>query len=417
LGGNTGKIEMRSLGAIAVLIVALSAAAGSLAAAECDNPNALGISRTLTVDPTAQPLVGTMSYHDTLPLADHEVVLTLDDGPLPPHTGQVLDILAAECVKATYFMVGQMATAFPDWARKVAAAGHTVGTHSQSHPLTFHRMPLAKAQQEIDDGFASVQAALGDEFKVAPFFRYPGLLHQANSEAYLADRHIMAWSADVPGDDWKRRVSAQEIIRRSVSRLEDRSRGILLLHDIHKKTVAALPGLLAELKARGFKIVHVVPGPVQPAPFAEPDDAVASAPPAGDVIADPQHAASQSRAPAVAMAKIEAAANPLTLGGGAAAKDMAALADAAARRLATPPVRAKAAISKRAQASHVQARLRHAKAMRTAAAHGPVRAHRAAQQAQPSTFQQSTAPKGTRACANCRHIRVKKAHLVSPRSG
>jgi peptidoglycan/xylan/chitin deacetylase (PgdA/CDA1 family) len=414
LGGNTGKIEMRSLGAIAVLVVALSAAAGNLAAAECDNPNALGVSRTLTVDPTAMPLVGTMSYHDTLPLADHEVVLTLDDGPLPPHTREILDILAAECVKATYFMVGRMATAFPDWARKVAAAGHTVGTHSQSHPLTFHRMPLAKAQQEIDDGFASVQAALGDEFKVAPFFRYPGLLHQANSEAYLAERHIMAWSADVPGDDWKRRVSAKEIIRRSVTRLEERSRGILLLHDIHKKTVAALPGLLAELKARGFKIVHVVPGPTQPAPFAEPDDAVANAPPAGDVTADPRHAASQSGAPTVAMAKIEpaAAANPLTLGGGAAAKDMAALADAAARRLATPPVRAKAAISNRAQPSHVQARLRHAKAVRTAAAHGPVRAHHAAQQAQ-----QSTAPKGTRACANCRLIRVKKAHLVSPRSG
>jgi hypothetical protein len=220
----------------------------------------------------------------------------------------------------------------------------------------------------------------------------------------------MAWSADVPGDDWKRRVSAKEIIRRSVSRLEDRGRGILLLHDIHKKTVAALPGLLAELKARGFKIVHVVPGTVEPAPFAEPDDVVASAPPPGDVTADPRHAAPQSGVLTVAMAKIrpDAAANAPAVGGGAAAKDMAALADAAARRLAISPMRAKAAISNRAQA-----RLRHAKAVRTAAAPRPMRAHHAVQQAQP----QSTAHKGTRACANCRLIRVKKAHLVSPRSG
>jgi hypothetical protein len=145
--------------------------------------------------------------------------------------------------------------------RKVAEAGHTIGTHSFSHPLTFHRMPLTKAQEQIDQGFEAVQKALGSDYKVAPFFRYPGLLHQANSEAYLGERGIMAWSADFPGDDWKRRISPKEIVRRSLSRLEARGRGILLLHDIHKVTVAALPTLLAELKARGFKVVHVVPGP------------------------------------------------------------------------------------------------------------------------------------------------------------
>ena len=81
-----------------------------------------------------------MQYPETLPLADHEVVLTFDDGPLPPYTSRALDIFASECVKAIFFLVGQMAKAHPGTVRKIQAAGHTIGTHSNSHPFTFHRM-------------------------------------------------------------------------------------------------------------------------------------------------------------------------------------------------------------------------------------------------------------------------------------
>jgi peptidoglycan/xylan/chitin deacetylase (PgdA/CDA1 family) len=393
---------MRSLGALALLATALLAAAGGYAAAEeCTNPNALGVSRTLVVDPTATPLIGTMSYRDSLPLADHEVVLTFDDGPLPPHTEHILDILASECVKATYFMVGQMANAHPEWVRKVADAGHTVGTHSFSHPLTFHRMSLDKAQQEIDKGFEAVQAALGSDRKVAPFFRYPGLLHQANSEAYLAERGLMAWSADFPGDDWKRRISPKEVVRRSLSRLEARGRGILLLHDIHKVTVAALPTLLAELKARGFKVVHVVPGP------ATGEALVADA-----VIADPSKAAPLKPATAVAtMARIEP---------DVADKVHAVVGETSLSALTDVPMpsaRPKTAPREGAQArtfrtnGHARARLAHRSTPAAA------KTRQAARQAQPSYGQQWTGgAKDRRACANCRVIRVKKAHLATPRS-
>src|SRR6202046_4420842 len=116
------------------LLTCLSVQAAS--AADCPgHPDAIGTSRTLVVDPREHPRIGTMQYHESLPLEDHEVVLTFDDGPLPPRTNHVLDILAAECVKATFFMVGKMATTYPDVARKVLAAGHTIGTHSQTHPL------------------------------------------------------------------------------------------------------------------------------------------------------------------------------------------------------------------------------------------------------------------------------------------
>src|ERR1700730_15781497 len=108
---------MRSLSALA-LLAAVLAVGGSAAAEECTNPNALGGSRTLVVDPAAMPLIGAMSYHDSLSLPHHEVVLTFDDGPLPPHTEHVLEILASECVKATYFMVGQMAAGQPEGVGK-----------------------------------------------------------------------------------------------------------------------------------------------------------------------------------------------------------------------------------------------------------------------------------------------------------
>jgi hypothetical protein len=73
------------------------------------NPNALGTSRVLVVGPTEYTRVGTMQYPQTLPLADKEVVLTFDDGPLPRYSNKILDILTSECVKATFFTIGRMA--------------------------------------------------------------------------------------------------------------------------------------------------------------------------------------------------------------------------------------------------------------------------------------------------------------------
>jgi peptidoglycan-N-acetylglucosamine deacetylase len=120
---------MRGLSPIGLAVTLL--AVGAAAAAECPgNPDALGTSRTIVVDPLEHPRLGVMQYRESLPLEDHEVVLTFDDGPLPPRTNHILDILASECVKATFFLVGRMATTYPDVARKVAAAGHTIGTHS-----------------------------------------------------------------------------------------------------------------------------------------------------------------------------------------------------------------------------------------------------------------------------------------------
>ena len=113
------------------------------------NPNALGTSRTLVVDPRQHPRIGTMQYPETLPLADHEVVLTFDDGPLPKNSNKVLDILADECVKATFFTIGEQARASPEGVRKLLAAGHTIGTHTQTHPVE-HESHADRARQAGD---------------------------------------------------------------------------------------------------------------------------------------------------------------------------------------------------------------------------------------------------------------------------
>jgi peptidoglycan/xylan/chitin deacetylase (PgdA/CDA1 family) len=263
-------------------------------AADCPgHPNALGTSRTLVVDPREHPRIGTMQYPETLPLADHEVVLTFDDGPLPRNSNKILDILATECVKATFFTIGSMARFSPEGVRKLLAAGHTIGTHTQTHPLNMNRMPTERARQEIDDGIASTKAALGDNADaLAPFFRIPGLMRADNVEEYLAEQGILVWSADFLADDW-RHISSQRVYDLAISRLEAKGKGILLLHDIQARTVAALPRILETLKARGYHIVHVVPAtaerPVTPTEPHEwllhpPPDAIANWPQAPNFV-------------------------------------------------------------------------------------------------------------------------------------
>ncbi len=240
-------------------------------AADCPgNPDALGTSRTIVVDPAEHPRVGTMQYPETLPLNDHEVVLTFDDGPLPAHTNPILDILAAQCVKATFFMVGRMAHDFPKDVRRVYDAGHTIGTHSQNHPLRFGDLPPERMTSEIEDAITNVGAALGDPAKISPFFRVPGLRRANSVESYLAKRGIMTWSADFPADDW-RHITPAQVVHYALSRIEAKGKGVLLLHDIQPRTQAALPVILRELKARGYRIVHVVAAtPERPKTVTEP---------------------------------------------------------------------------------------------------------------------------------------------------
>ena len=252
--------------------------AATVQAAECANPNALGTSRVLAVDPQDYPRLGTIQYSRSLPLEDHEVVLTFDDGPLPPYSNRVLDVLAENCVKATYFIIGRMARGYPDLLKRIRAEGHTIGNHSQNHPLAFEKMPIDAVVSEIEQGAASIAATLGERRPPSPFFRIPGLLRAKEVENYLQSRGLATFSADVVADDW-RHINGSEVVRRAITRLDERGKGILLLHDIQPATALALPELLRQLKAKGYRVVHVVPRGAVP-PLRDVPVAAAPQPPA-----------------------------------------------------------------------------------------------------------------------------------------
>ncbi len=243
----------------------LAVLAGSLPAlAACSDPDAIGVARTLAVDTSQALAVGTINYRADLPLADNEVVLTFDDGPLPGTTDRVLDALAAACTRATFFVVGRMARAAPDLLRREAALGNTIGTHTWRHPVSLAKLSAEAATREIDRGITTVGTILGRP--PAPFFRFPGLGQTRTLRNRLTARGITVFSADVVGDDWTG-ISADAIRRKVLQRLKRHHGGIVLLHDIKHATARMLPALLKDMKAAGYRIVALVP--------AEPGPSVA----------------------------------------------------------------------------------------------------------------------------------------------
>lgn len=213
----------------------------------------LGLSRVVEIDTAGGPGFGA-GANDFL--ADGEVVLTFDDGPLRAHTSAVLKALDDHCTRATFFLVGRMAAADPAMVREVAEHGHTLATHTFSH-AHLQGLDAAGAEREIELGLSTVTLAAGGH-AVAPFFRYPYLRSTPLAAAHLRQRDISSFMIDVDSRDFRTRDGAT--VKTTVLHdLARRRKGILLFHDIQPSTERALPEILAELKARGFKVVHLVP--------------------------------------------------------------------------------------------------------------------------------------------------------------
>jgi peptidoglycan/xylan/chitin deacetylase (PgdA/CDA1 family) len=235
------------------------AAAAPPAAAPACGPKALGTHRVVTIDTKGGPSFGKVQYGHNDFLAPGEVVLTFDDGPHRAYTRPILDALAAHCARATFFMVGRMAIAFPEMVREVARRGHTVGTHTWSHNYHLGRANMARVRDEVELGISAVERALGAP--VAPFFRFPFLSDSKAAIAHLMARDHGIFSIDVDSRDFRFRGAggAAGVIRTVLAGLASRGKGILLFHDIQPSTARALPTLLTELQARGYKVVHIVP--------------------------------------------------------------------------------------------------------------------------------------------------------------
>ncbi|QWG13447.1 polysaccharide deacetylase family protein [Bradyrhizobium sediminis] len=220
----------------------------------CANPDALGVSRVVVVDTTGGPGFGFQQFKQLDFLTDKEVVLTFDDGPWPT-TPSVLKSLAEECTKATFFPVGKHSTYHPEILKQVAAAGHTVGSHTWSHAhLDSKKLTEQQVKEEVEKGFSAIKMALGAA--PAPFFRFPGLQHTPASVDYLGSRNIAIFSCDVDSFDFRAKDPAQ-IVNTVMTKLEKQGKGIILMHDLQKHTAAALPTLLRRLKAGGYKVVQM----------------------------------------------------------------------------------------------------------------------------------------------------------------
>jgi peptidoglycan/xylan/chitin deacetylase (PgdA/CDA1 family) len=226
-------------------------------AAKCDNPNALGVARTVEIDTTGGPGFGFEHFKQLDFLRDHEVVLTFDDGPWPT-TPHVLKALAAECVKAIFFPIGKHATYYPEILRQVAAAGHTIGSHTWSHADLSRSKTPEDAKAEIEKAISAVKWALEDSGQEAPFFRFPALRHPPEMVTYLGTRNIAIFSTDMDSFDFKMR-KPEQVVKSVMTKLQKHGKGIVLMHDFQKATSEAVPQLLAELKAGGYKIVFMRP--------------------------------------------------------------------------------------------------------------------------------------------------------------
>jgi peptidoglycan/xylan/chitin deacetylase (PgdA/CDA1 family) len=237
-----------------------SAEAASPAAniATCDKPGGMGLSRIVEIDTTGGPGFGFEHFKQYDFLRPNEVVLTFDDGPWPENTPAVLKALADECLKATFFEIGEHAIWHPEIAKQVAAAGNTIGSHTWSHKdlaKNPYASDLEQAKQEIEMGVSAVHMAVAGP--IAPFFRFPDLQHPPQLLSYLAERNIATFSTDIDSFDFK--IHKPELVIKSVmSKLEKHGKGIILMHDFQRGTAEAMPELIRQLKAGGYKVVHVV---------------------------------------------------------------------------------------------------------------------------------------------------------------
>lgn len=234
------------------------------AAAKCDNPNALGVSRVVEIDTTGGPGFGFEHFKAYDFLKDKEVVLTFDDGPWPGNTPRVLKALADQCTKALFFPIGKHAGWHPEILKEVAAAGHTIGTHTWSHK-DLSRLTQQEAVDEFEKGIAAVSIALGNK-PVAPFFRFPTLRNPPDMMKYVGERNVAVFSTDFDSFDFKMR-KPEQVIKSVMTKLEKHGKGIILMHDFQHATSEALPEILKKMKEGGYKVVQIVgKTPVEPKP-------------------------------------------------------------------------------------------------------------------------------------------------------
>lgn len=198
------------------------------------------------------PVPGARTTYSSVHVDGQYLAITFDDGPQPHNTPRLLAMLRERNIKATFFVVGQMAKEHPEIIRAILADGHEIGNHTWSHPLNMTRLSDEKNRSEI----AQASKLLMDVAGYRPrLFRPPGGATNAHLKQMLYDDFGMLtilWSVDP--NDWKR-PGVSVVTSRLINGAHPGA--ILLCHDLHAPTVDAMPGTLDGLLAKGYRFVTV----------------------------------------------------------------------------------------------------------------------------------------------------------------
>ncbi|HET9254144.1 MAG TPA: polysaccharide deacetylase family protein [Pseudonocardiaceae bacterium] len=207
----------------------------------------LPLAVTLPSAPARPPV---RQVHGILPGApDNLIALTIDDGPDPRWTPQVLDLLRLHGVQATFSLIGIRARAHPDLARRITADGHAICNHSMTHPQPFARRPAEAILQQITDAQSAIADAGGQK---PTLFRAPGGSWSPVVLAAVASLRLVPLGWNIDPRDWSR--PGAEMITRTL--LAAQGGDILLCHDgggDRRQTLEALRSVLPALTSRGLR--------------------------------------------------------------------------------------------------------------------------------------------------------------------
>lgn len=173
------------------------------------------------------------------------ICLTYDDGPHPEVTPQLLELLKQKNAKATFFLVGHAAKAYPEIVRQIAADGHTLGNHSYFHK-EFHKLPVAAQMQEIQETNALLQQITGRPCNLfrAPAGKFSAPLFGALVKAKITFAH---WTRDTQDYTLDEQGVVAGLLRQPLS-----DRDVVLMHDDHRKVVAITDHILSQYKDYRF---------------------------------------------------------------------------------------------------------------------------------------------------------------------
>ncbi|WP_293338243.1 polysaccharide deacetylase family protein [Microcoleus sp. CAWBG58] len=208
--------------------------------------------KRLTFVPPEQ-FQGTTVFEGKIKDSQKVIALTVDDGPWPETTEQMLDIFKQNDIKATFFWIGKSIETSPDIARRVVAEGHAIGNHTWNHP--YDPMDRATAAEEIDRTAKLIYETTGVK---TTYFRPPGGVLNNGLVKYAQEQNysVVMWSVTSADTDPRAQPSAfvENVLKGA------KPGAIVLMHDgggDRSRTVKALPDMIAGLKKEGYRFVTI----------------------------------------------------------------------------------------------------------------------------------------------------------------